>query len=960
MTREQKGFFDRTCVDLVQAACGPGVRETWGRDEEARRVVALLREKRSVLLVGPPGVGKTAIVNRVAALIAAEAPDWPKGLYAVSSASIIATAQGYIGQWQAQLQLVIDGVRARDAALFYSDIWVTPGAGRTSGSSDNIWDALEPLLAQRQLTLLCECQPDVARAMERRMPGMLDRFVRIDVRVFDEEQARAVLRGCARASASGAPEGEQWSDDSLARVQELTDRFQPYRAQPGKGLALIDRVVHYRREKLRRGEDEAISPALVERVFSVYSGLPLFVLSDQTPLRKSEASDFFRSHVIGQDQAIAPIVEAIALYKAGLNDPRRPIASFLFVGPTGVGKTELARTLAKYLFGSPDRLLRLDMSEYRDYHGFQMLVGDPKRPEERARLCDPVREQPFQVVLLDEFEKGHSNISDLLLQVFDAGRLTTPDGVVVDFSSTIVILTSNLGSDLRRGQIGLRSGVTDERAELIDAALESAFRPEFLNRLDRIVHFRALVDDDLRRVARRELGLLAERRGLRGRRVTLDVDDSVIDQVVRDLDRKYGARGLRRMLERRVAIPVALALAERASTRSGSERVRVRLDDAGAIAVEVFADEPEARPRKAPQPPRVTWLTGEESGLRLTPSQARERLQQLRAELDALMQHVRIEDRRRDLERMAEEHAHPDFWSKPETAAAAFEQYDRLLFQVRRLDRLVERTGDLDQQLAAGRGSAAVIDAIADLAARVEEADLELRHFGQPGAQDDADALVRLRPELGDDPAAVALVMQNLWDIYAGWASSGTRKAELLYVAAEGGIATPLLVGAVSGPLAFGYLRREAGQHRFRLRTEDQTVVVRAEVYPAAPFDAAAPMAPREVVQQSFALKLALADGQRIRSAVIGRGADGQLLPLQNDRDLSENRLICRRLVASIDAFPGGGRAFTTDPLVRTYDFGPQPRVKDHATDHTTGRLKDVLEGDIDVLLRQRIRRLPL
>src|SRR5262249_23955102 len=161
-------------------------------------------------------------------------------------------------------------------------------------------------------------------------------------------------------------------------------------------------------------------------------------------------------------------------------------------------------------------------------------------------------------------------------QVLDAGRLTMPDGVVVDFSSTSVILTSNLGSDLRRGQIGLRSGNADERAELIDSALESAFRPEFLNRLDRIVHFKALDDDDLRRVARRELDHLSERRGLRGRRVTLDVDDAVVDQIVRDLDRKYGARGLRLILERRVAVPVAVALAERPSARSagGSERVR--------------------------------------------------------------------------------------------------------------------------------------------------------------------------------------------------------------------------------------------------------------------------------------------------------------------------------------------------------------------------------------------------
>jgi ATP-dependent Clp protease ATP-binding subunit ClpC len=985
MTSKQPEAFDRLCVDLTLAAREQRLPRIHLRDDEAREVLELLCDRRSVLLVGPPGVGKTAIVNRVAGLLAEQQLPWPKSIFSVTTAQIIATPQGYIGQWQANLRSVLDGVRAGEGALHYADIWVAAGAGRTVSSEDNIWDALEPLIARRELTLLCECQPDMARVIERRMPGMLDRFVRLDVRALDERQARAVLQAHARAEVRGAPTAESWSDDSLGRVQDLTDRFQPYRAQPGKGLALMDRVVHYRREKVRRGEDEAVSPELVERVFSVYSGLPLFVLSDQAPLRQAEATDFFRQHVIGQDQAIAPVVEAIAMYKAGLNDPRRPIASFLFVGPTGVGKTELARTLARFVFGSPDRLLRLDMSEYRDYHGFQMLVGDPKRPEQRALLCDPVRDQPFQVVLFDEFEKGHSNVADLLLQVLDAGRLTTPTGVVVDFSSTIVILTSNLGSDLRRGQIGLRPGGEDARAALIEGALESALRPEFLNRIDRVVHFGQLSDADLRRVARRELQLIAERRGIRGRRVTLDVDDAVIDEILRaDLDRKYGARGLRRMLERRVAVPVALALAERAARRAGgataavTERLRVRLDVGRGITVDLFSDEPEAqqRPPKPARAARSAHLTGEDSGLRLTPAQARERLERLRVDLEALALHIDLPERRRELERMAEEHARADFWRDPGPAALAFTQYDRLAFQVRRLDRLSVRQADLARQAAnltdretpGRRRTAPIIDAIADFAADVEEADLELRHFGQSGQQDEADALIRLRPELGDDPAAIALALREHWEIYANWARSGPRGADLLYAPAEGGIATQLMVGIVSGPLAFGYLRREAGQHRFRLRrasdgTGAVTVVVRAEIFPAAPFEATAPQAPREAVLQSYALKLAVEEPggiRRIRSAVLGRCADGQVLPLQNERDLTDNRIICRRLVAAVDAFPAGGQPATDDPLVRTYEFGSQPLVKDHATGHTTGRLKDVLDGDLDALLRLRIRRLPL
>ncbi len=398
----------------------------------------------------------------------------------------------------------------------------------------------------------------------------------------------------------------------------------------------------------------------------------------------------------------------------------------------------------------------------------------------------------------------------------------------------------------------------------------------------------------------------------------------------------------------------------------------MRLDDARSIVVDVFADEPEAQPeKKATHPPRTTWLTGEESGLRLTPAQAHERLAQLRDSLKALMLHFGIEERRRELDQMAEEHARPDFWIVPKTAALAFERYDRLSFQVRRLDQLVARVDELEQQVRevkvgkpGGRRTAQVIDAIADLGARVEQADLELRYFGDSDGRDQDDALLRLRPELGDDPLAAVLAMQQLWGIYAGWAHTGPREAELLYFPVEGGITTPLIVGLVRGPLAFGYLRREAGQHRFRTRRRDdpsraETVVIRAEVYPASQFDPDAPIAERNVVQQSYAFKLTIRDRdpvQRIRSAVIARCADGQTLPVQNDRDLTENQLVCRRAVAVIDGFPAGARPFTTDPLVRAYEFGPQPRVKDHATGHTTGRLGDVLEGDIDALLRQRVR----
>jgi peptide chain release factor 2 len=445
------------------------------------------------------------------------------------------------------------------------------------------------------------------------------------------------------------------------------------------------------------------------------------------------------------------------------------------------------------------------------------------------------------------------------------------------------------------------------------------------------------------------------------------VDDAVIDQILAEgVDQKYGARGLRRAIERWVSVPIALALVERRAPPRGAaaqlitERVRVRLDADRRVAVDLYTDEPEPAPS---QPVAKTRILGAESGLKLSALQVRERLDGLRLQLDALAQHFGLERRRVELDEMAETHARHDFWSDPSRAALEFARYNRVAFQVRRLDRLGARR----EELAKKNAEPWLLDALAELTEHCEEADLELRHFGLDGDRDEADALLVLRVELGDEHVEAVALLRQLWDMYGGWARSGPRQADLLYVPAEGGITTRLLVGAVSGPMAFGYLRREAGQHRFRLRRGSESaaglaVVIRLEVYPLL-LDGDAPLAPRQAVVQSYALKLSLEEPggpRRLRSAVLARRADSQVLPLQNERDLTENRILARRLVAAIDGFPAGARPFTDDPLVRSYDLVAQPLIKDHATGYTSGRAKDLLGGDLDKLLRLRVLRLSL
>ena len=220
-------YFHRTCVDLVDAASEGRLPTVYARDSEAEEVLSLLRAGRSVLLCGPPGVGKTAVINRAAALLAQTRGRDSLRIFSVTTAQIVATHQGYIGQWQAQLGQILDGVRAVEGVLFYTDIWLALGGGRTTTSEDNIWDAIAPLLERGELTLLAECQSEVLRHLERRAPGMVDRFTRVDVRPLSEAQTQEVLRSHAARLAKDAPPGERWAEDVVNRLRELTDRFQP-------------------------------------------------------------------------------------------------------------------------------------------------------------------------------------------------------------------------------------------------------------------------------------------------------------------------------------------------------------------------------------------------------------------------------------------------------------------------------------------------------------------------------------------------------------------------------------------------------------------------------------------------------------------------------------------------------------------------------------------------------------
>jgi ATP-dependent Clp protease ATP-binding subunit ClpA len=583
----QNGILEELAVDLTRRDGGRLDR----RDELVERVLETLAApaRSSVVLVGPRDVGKTALVHEIARRIAAgTAPSALQGrrVWRLSANELIAGAQ-YTGQWQERVRRLIEEARETRAVVAMGDPVGIIDAGRWSRSDNNVSRYLRPFIEDGEITIVCECSIEQLEAARRQEPSFIEVLHRIDVTEPTTEEARAIAAVAAeRLAATASLLIEQ---DAIDAAVELTRRFEPYRSFPGKAVRLLEDAVRERPKSI-----EVLDRAGLTSAFARRSGLPLALLSDAVPLRIADVREHFESRVLGQADATATVVDLVAVLKAGLNDPQKPLASFFFVGPTGVGKTELAKALAEFLFGSPDRLVRFDMGEYASFDAVERLIGTAWGSKE-GELVRRVREQPFSVVLLDEIEKAHWSVFDALLAAIGEGRLSDAAGRVADFRNAIVIMTSNLGA--RRGgsaPLGFSTNGAADRAGRYVEEAEKFFRPEFFNRIGRVVVFHPLSAQTVRQIARRELGRLLEREGIVRRKLLLEVDDAVITTVATSgFHMRYGARPLQRSIERLVIEPLARLLIAR-QPREG-EFVRIHVAD-GVIAVAVERVK-EAEPR---------------------------------------------------------------------------------------------------------------------------------------------------------------------------------------------------------------------------------------------------------------------------------------------------------------------------------------------------------------------------
>jgi ATP-dependent Clp protease ATP-binding subunit ClpC len=649
-------LVDQLATDLTSKAEEKKLDPVIGRQKEIERVIQILarRTKNNPALIGEPGVGKTAIVEGLAQRIIdgdVPAPLMNKRVLQLDVGSLVAGTM-YRGQFEERLKRIIDELKASGSILFIDEVHMLVGAG-AAGSSVDAANILKPALSRGELQVIGATTLDEYRKHIESDAALERRFQPVQVDEPSEEETIQILKGIR-----GAYEEHHHlviSDEALEAATHLSSRYVTERFLPDKAIDLIDesssRVRMYKSpaakhakdlfgqlrqarqnrtlaqeegnsedikewedregdlsqqiERLRTGWDRANSPVVtaedIAEVVSMWTGVPLMQLAEAESQRLLKMEDELRKDIIGQEDAIIAISRAVRRARAGLKDPKRPIGSFMFLGPTGVGKTQLTKTLAKFMFGSEEAAIQLDMSEFMERHTAARLVGAPPGYvgyEDAGQLTEALRRRPYSIIVFDEIEKAHPEVHNMLLQIMEEGHLSDAKGRKVDFRNAIIVMTSNIGADMIKNQSSLgfamkRDEATEERLSYEDMrkklneSLKRAFRPEFINRMDSVVIFRSLNKEDIQQIVSLELDKVALR--LKDHELVLTASEEALALLAtQGYDTEFGARPLRRVIQQKVEDPLSDRVL--AGEFVNGDMIKVDVNEDGEIVLDKAAE----------------------------------------------------------------------------------------------------------------------------------------------------------------------------------------------------------------------------------------------------------------------------------------------------------------------------------------------------------------------------------
>ena len=525
-----------------------------GRDAETRELTKLLesKDKRPVIIIGKSQAGKTNLLHEYVFGQAARRKQTRAGerlVWLVSPPRLI-SGMSFVGQWENRLTAILKEANLREHLLYFDDLLGLFLAGVSSGSDLNVAQVLKPYLERRDVRAVAEITPEAWRVVQEKDRSFAELFHVFRLSETDDDKTLKITLAARRELESQF--NCRFEMDALPTALDLQRRYNREASFPGKAASFLRQIAN-------KFQDKSISRDDVLREYEAKSGMRVAFLDDRSKLEKSEIIAKIAEGVIGQKAAVEAAADVISIAKSRLNDSHRPLASFLFLGATGVGKTEAAKQIAAYLYGAGEKLLRFDMNEFVSSFDVARLVGTFDQPE--GLLTAAIRREPFAVVLLDEIEKAHSDVFNLLLQVLGDGRLTDAHGRTADFSNAIIILTSNLGAREANVKLGFRE-TNETNQSVYRQAAEKFFRPEFFNRLDRIVPFENLRREDVERIARIQMQKVFARDGFIRRNCRLELEPTAIQKIVDEgYDPQSGARALKRAIEKNLIQPVAARLA---------------------------------------------------------------------------------------------------------------------------------------------------------------------------------------------------------------------------------------------------------------------------------------------------------------------------------------------------------------------------------------------------------------